>query len=174
MSGFILETPRLVLREFVTEDAGALARCLCDPETMRFYPAPLTPGQVDEWISRNRERCAADGHGLWAMLLKSNGELIGDCGLTRQQVEETEEIELGYHVCRDLWGQGYASEAAAACRDWGFERLAAGRIISLVRVGNSPSRRVAEKSGMRLWKRVMWRNLEHWVMAVERHPSAAA
>jgi ribosomal-protein-alanine N-acetyltransferase len=164
----ILETERLLLREFAPEDADALMCVLSDAETMRYYPATLDRAGVVEWIARNRRRYEEAGHGLWAMVLKSSGELIGDCGLTRQTVDGVEEFELGYHVRRDLWGRGYAPEAAQACRDYGFERLGAERIISLVRVGNLPSRRVAEKVGMKLWKRVMWRALEHWAMAIHK------
>jgi ribosomal-protein-alanine N-acetyltransferase len=164
----ILETERLLLREFVPEDVDALAAVLSDPETMRYYPAALDRAGVAAWIERNRRRYVDDGHGLWAMVLKSRGELVGDCGLTRQTVDGTDEIEIGYHVRRDLWGRGFAPEAARACRDHGFARISAERLISLVRVGNLPSRRVAEKVGMSLWKEVMWRNLPHWVYVIRR------
>ena len=164
----ILETSRLILREFRPEDADALARVISDRETMRFYPAPFDRRGVGEWIDRNLQRYADDGHGLWAMILKSSGELIGDCGLTVQLVEGTSEIEIGYHVRRDLWGQGLATEAARACRDYGFEHLPVERLISLIRPRNLPSRRVAEKNGMTVRKEVMWRDLLHLVYAVRR------
>jgi ribosomal-protein-alanine N-acetyltransferase len=164
----IVETERLLLREFVPDDVDALSAVLSDPETMRHYPAPLDRAGVAEWIERNRRRYADAGHGLWAMVLKSSGEVVGDCGLTRQTVDGVDEIEIGYHVRRDLWGQGFAPEAARACRDYGFERLGAEQLISLVRLGNLPSRRVAEKVGMSLWKEVMWRDLAHWVFVIRR------
>ncbi|MGA8309223.1 MAG: GNAT family N-acetyltransferase [Terriglobales bacterium] len=164
----ILETERLLLREFVPEDVDALAAVLSDPETMRYYPAVLDRAGVAAWIDRNRRRYADAGHGLWAMILKSNGEVIGDCGLARQTVDDVDEIEIGYHVRRDLWGQGYAPEVARACRDYGFERLSAKRLISLIRPENLPSRRVAEKIGLSLWKEVMWRGLPHCVYVVRR------
>ena len=162
----VLETERLRLREFVPDDIDALAAVLSDPETMRFYPEPPDRAGVGSWIERNRQRYRDDGHGLWAMVLKSSGELIGDCGLTRQTVDGVDEIEIGYHVRRDLWGRGLAPEAAGACRDYGFERLGAGRLISLIRPENSPSRRVAEKVGLSLWKEVMWRDLPHCVYVI--------
>jgi len=164
----ILESERLLLREFVPGDVEALSAMLSDPETMRYYPAPLDRAGVGEWIERNRRRYADAGHGLWAMVLKSSGEVVGDCGLTRQTVDGVGEIEIGYHVRRDLWGQGYAPEAARACRDYGFARLGAEQLISLVRLGNLPSRRVAEKIGMSLWKEVMWSDLAHWVFVIRR------
>jgi len=164
----ILETARLTLREFVPEDADSLARVVCDPETMRYYPAPLTRIQVEEWIARNRRRYQDDGAGLWAMDLKSSGEMIGDCGVIRQQVEGDFLYEVGYHLRRDHWGQGLATEAAIACRNWAFANLPVDRVISLIRPENLPSRRVAERNGMTVWKEVDWRGLRHCVYAVER------
>jgi [ribosomal protein S5]-alanine N-acetyltransferase len=135
---------------------------------MRFYPSPLDRIGVVDWIKRNRLRYQKDGHGLWAMVLKPTDELVGDCGLTGQVVDGNREIEIGYHVRRDLWGQGLAPEAALACRDYGFRQLSVDRLISLIRPDNLPSRRVAEKMGMSLWKQVMWRNLPHNVFAMLR------
>jgi [ribosomal protein S5]-alanine N-acetyltransferase len=167
----ILETPRLVLREFVRDDAEALAGVLSDPETMRFYPSPFERSGVEDWIARNLQRYAKDGHGLWAMVLKGGGEVIGDCGLTVQSVNDQDEIEIGYHVRRDLWGQGLATEAACACRDFGFARLPVGRLVSIVRPENLSSRRVAEKTGMTLWKEGMRVGLPHLVYSIRKGPS---
>jgi ribosomal-protein-alanine N-acetyltransferase len=164
----ILDTPRLILREFSPNDGDALGAVLSDPETMRFYPAPLDRAGVEEWIARNLRRYAKDGHGLWAMVLKTTGELIGDCGLTVQPVDGTDEIEIGYHVRRDCWGQGLATEAARACRDYGFAQLPVDRIISLIRPENQPSRRVAEKNGMTIWKEVIRKGIPHVVYKINR------
>ena len=164
----ILETPHLILREFVPEDVDALARVLCDAKTMRFYPAPFDSTGVQQWIARNLRRYAANRHGLWAMVLKAKAELIGDCGLTIQDVDGKNEIEIGYHVRRDLWGQGLATEAARACRHFGFARLPVDRLVSIIRPENVPSRRVAEKIGMAVWKEVMRVGLSHCVYSVAR------
>jgi RimJ/RimL family protein N-acetyltransferase len=169
----ILETDRLILREFSPEDANALVRILSDPETMRYYPAPYDRTGVEQWIARNRERCKNDGVGLWAMLLKSTGELIGDCGITKQEVEGEYLYEIGYHLRRDCWGQGMAAEAARACRDWGFQHLKTDRLISLIRPENGPSQRVAQRNGMTIWKEINWRGLQHCVYSIVR-PSASA
>ena len=109
----MLETSRLILREFVPTDANALELVLSDPHTMRFYPARLDRGEVEQWIARNLARYRRNGHGLWAMVLKSSGELVGDCGLTLEEVVGEDEVEIGYHLRRDLWGQGLATEAAS-------------------------------------------------------------
>ena len=166
--GAILETARLVLREFVPEDADALALVLSDPETMRYYPTPYDRTGVEQWIERNRQRYAQDGVGLWALVLKATGEMIGDCGIIRQEIEGESLYEIGYHLRRDLWGQGLATEAATACRDWGFAHLGVNRLISLIRPENSPSRRVAERNGMTIWKETMYRGLLHCVYRVNK------
>ena len=160
---YILETPRLHLREFIPEDADALALVLSDTETMRYYPVQFDRAGVEEWIARNRRRYTVNGHGLWAMILKSTGELIGDCGVTVQNVDGIDELEIGYHLRRDHWGQAYATEAAQACRDWAFANRNTDYVISLIRPENQPSRRVAERNGMILWKEVIWRDLPHYV-----------
>jgi len=164
----ILKTPRLVLREFVPADADALALVLSDPKTMRYYPAPYDRAGVEQWIERNIRRYAADGVGLWAMVLRESGDLIGDCGIIRQQVDSESLYEIGYHLRLDHWGKGLATEAARACREWGFKTLNSDRLISLVRPENIPSQRVAERNGMKIWKVVEWRGLKHYVYSIER------
>jgi len=169
----ILETPRLLLREFLPSDVPALALVLSDRIAMRFYPQPYDDEGVLDWINRNRWRYQADGYGLWGMVQKSTGELIGDCGLIKQMVGGTDETEIGYHVRRDCWGQGLATEAARACRDYGFANLPVERLISLIRPENLQSRRVAEKNGMQIVKEVMWRDLLHCVYAIDREKTTA-
>lgn len=162
----ILETERLRLREFVPADLDAVTLVLGDPETMRYYPQPFDRAGVAAWIERNRVRYHEHGYGLWALVLKSSGEVVGDCGLISQRVEEHDEVEVGYHVRKDLWNQGLATEAARACRDYGFQKLGVGRLISLIRPENIPSRRVAEKNGMTIWKEVVWADLTHLVYTI--------
>jgi len=164
----ILETPRLLLRAQTLEDTDALARILSDPETMRYYRAPYDRAGVEQWIERSRQRYKNDGVGLWAMILKSTNELIGDCGITRQEVNGEYFYEIGYHLRRDYWGQGLATEAAIACREWGFRHLKTDRLISIIRPENLPSRRVAERNGMTIWREVEWRGFRHYLYSVER------
>jgi RimJ/RimL family protein N-acetyltransferase len=164
----VLETPRLILRQFAPEDANALAQVISDPETMRYYPAPFGLPGVEDWIIRNRRRYETDGHGLWAMDLKSTGQMIGDCGITLQEVDGETLPEIGYHLRRDLWGQGLATEAARACRDYGFLKLGAGLLISLIRPENVASCRVAERNGMKIWKHTVRQGLRHCVYQVSR------
>ncbi len=164
----VLQTSRILLREFTPDDADALAQVLSDPATMRYYPAPYDRAGVEQWIERNRQRYQDDGVGLWAMELTNTKELIGDCGILLQEVEGEHLYEVGYHLRRDFWGQGLATEAAIACRDWAFAHLQTDRVISLIRPENSASRRVAERGGMIVWKEVNWRGLLHYVYSIER------
>jgi ribosomal-protein-alanine N-acetyltransferase len=135
---------------------------------MRYYPAPYDRVGVEQWIERNRQRYMHHGVGLWAIVLKASGEMIGDCGIIRQEIEGEYLYEIGYHLRRDHSGRGLASEAAIACRDWGFAHLGVNRLISLIRPENVPSQRVAERNGMTIWKEIDWRGLRHYVYAVEK------
>jgi RimJ/RimL family protein N-acetyltransferase len=139
---------------------------------MRYYSAPFDRSGVEECTARNCRRYANDGHGLWAMVLKTNGELIGDCGLTVQDVDGATEVEIGYHMRRDHWGKGLATEASRACRDYGFGNLPVERLVSMIRPENLPSRRVAEKNGMSLSRQMIWRNLPHFIYSVRRESAA--
>jgi [ribosomal protein S5]-alanine N-acetyltransferase len=166
----IFETSRLLLREFEPADADDLLPILSDPGTMIHYPHPYDRPGVEEWIARNCKRYQDDGVGLWAMDLKSTGKLIGDCGIILQHVEGEQLYEIGYHLSRDHWGHGFATEAAVACREWAFANRNADRLISLIRPANLPSRRVAERMGMSLWKEVEWRGLPHCVYSIRSKP----
>lgn len=164
----VLETERLRLRHFMPGDIAALEAVLGDPIAMQWYQAPFDHDGVTAWIERNINRYQREGHGLWAMILKSSGELIGDCGCVIQEVEGKDAIEIAYHVRRDLWGNGYATEAARACIEFAFNKLGAQRVISMIRPGNVNSRRVAEKNGLTCEKVVFWKSYDHCIYARER------
>jgi ribosomal-protein-alanine N-acetyltransferase len=164
----VLQTERLVLRPFVTDDLESLHEILGDAETMRFYPAPFTLEDTARWIERNQRRYVDDGFGLWVVRERSTGAFLGDCGLTLQPVEGEPLVEVGWHVRRDRWGEGIAPEAGIGCRDWAFEHLDVERIISLIRPDNVQSRRVAEKLGMAVWRETTHADLAHLVYAIQR------
>jgi [ribosomal protein S5]-alanine N-acetyltransferase len=165
----MLETKRLTLREMTLHDVDNLLEVLSDPEAMQFYPQPFDRQMTQTWIERNIQRYTQHGFGLWAVILKESGKLIGDCGLVVQEVDGAEEVEIGYHIRRDLWGQGLATEAAQACCDYGFNQLGFDKLISLINPANIASHRVAEKNGMRLIKEMKWRDKPTCIYAVERY-----
>lgn len=164
----ILTTERLILREFELADTDALLQVLGDPIGMQYYPAPFPREEVDEWIRRNRARYRDAGFGIWAMVLRNSGELIGDCGCFVRELEGNHECELGWHVRRDLWNRGYATEAARECSEYAFSQLGMQRIIALVRPENLSSCRVAEKNGMRCDRVIFWRGYDHCVYVRNR------
>ena len=170
----VLETERLVLRHLTVDDVDAIFAVIGDPETMRFYPQTFTREDAVGWIARSLERYRRDGYGLFAVVLKSNGEVIGDCGVVRQEIEGESMLEVGYHFRRDHWGHGYATEAARACRGYGFGHLKAEKVVSLILTENVPSRRVAERNGMKVERQATFHELPHLVYAMKREDHGQA
>lgn len=147
----ILSTPRLVLREIGTGDLAALHAIYGDPECMRYYPAPKSYPETQEWFRTLAfDNYARNGFGLWAVTMKDSGSLVGDCGITLQRTPRGLEPEIGYHLRRDVWRQGFATEAALACRDYAIGTLRMPRVVSITSPENLPSRRVAEKVHQRM------------------------
>lgn len=146
----IIETQRLLLRELSPEDFDALYAVLADSDIMQHYPYTFDAGRVQRWIAWNMERYQKDGFGLWAVVLKESGEMIGDCGLTMQNINGSIQPEIGYHIAKAHQRQGYAREAARACRDWAFENTPFNRVYSYMKKANIPSSATARASGMRL------------------------
>ncbi len=145
----ITETERLLLREMQSSDLEALCAIMCDTETMRAaYVTPFTPEKVQGWLGRHQKRYRELGFGLWAVVLKETGEMIGQCGLTLQPWADGQVLELGYLFARDHWHRGYATEAALACMDYAFTHLEADSVCSIIRDTHVASRRVAERCGM--------------------------
>ena len=190
MSTTVLETDRLILRHFEWTDLDALAAIMGDPQVMRYIGngSPKTRAQTERamrlWITDNerswdehtldrlpqlRRAIERDAHfSVWATTLKPSGRLIGRCGLLPWDLEGRKETEVGYLLARQHWGRGYATEAACAVRDYAFERLGFGRLISLVQPGNLASQRVAVKNGMRRERDVTIGTAAAMLFAIER------
>ena len=148
----ILETERLFLREMTMDDFDALYAVLSDAEIMQHYPYSFDEERVRSWIARNMDRYKNDGFGLWAVCLKDTGEMIGDCGLTLQNIEGTMLPEIGYHIRRDQQRKGYAKEAAMAVRDWAFQNTEHSALYSYCKITNVGSFKTAESIGMHFEK----------------------
>ena len=144
-----LETNRLILRELTEEDFDALYEILSDPKTMEHYPAPFDTAKVRRWIEWNQINYRNLGFGLWAVVLKETGELIGDCGITMQRIDGEILPEIGYHIHKKHQKKGYATEAAQACRDFIFTQTPFRTIYSYMKYTNIGSYTVAEKNGMK-------------------------
>ena len=167
-STFVLETERLNLRHLTVDDLDPLAEIQSDPEVMRYFPSgPRTR----EETRRDLERCMAlqDQHGfsLWAAIDKSDGRLVGRCGLLPQALQGREEVEIAYMIARSHWGLGLASESARSIRDHGFDRLGLERLVSIIHRDNLASRRVAEKTGLRPERTIQFMNHRCWLYVIE-------
>lgn len=144
----ICETERLVLREMDADDFPALCAILQDAETMYAYEHAFSDEEARAWLANQQRRYREDGFGLWAVVRREDGAMIGQCGLTWQDWGARRVREIGYLLRRDCWRRGYATEAAAACKRWAFETLGADEVFSIIRDTNWPSRRVAARNGM--------------------------
>lgn len=149
----ILETERLILRELTYDDFSSLYAVLADSDIMKHYPYIFDENRVRSWITKNIERYKNDGFGLWAVVLKENGETIGDCGITLQSIDGQLLPEVGYHIRKDHQNKGYATEAAAECIRYGFEKLNFDSLYSYMKYTNEASARVAVKNGMKFIKK---------------------
>lgn len=148
----VIETKRLYLRELVMGDAGDLSKVLSDPESMQYYPAPFDQEKVEKWIQWNIDNYKQYNHGLWAVILKDGERLIGDCGITIQVIANETVPEIGFHIVKEHWNKGYATEAAIACKDYAFNVLHYTKVFSYTNGKNVPSQKVAKKVGMHTYK----------------------
>src|SRR5512143_4073709 len=128
-----IETPRLVLRTMRPSDIDALLLIFTDPKVMASFGVELfSREQMEGWLQRNFDHQAEFGYGLFSIIHKASGLLIGDCGLEQMEVQGVRAAELGYDLRSDYWNQGLATEAAAAVRDYAFNVLQLPQLISLI------------------------------------------
>ena len=144
----ILETERLYLREMNPSDFESLCKILQDEDAMYAYEGAFSDSEVQEWLDRQISRYQKWNFGLWAVILKETDEMIGQCGLTMQPWKEDEVLEIGYLFERQYWHNGYATEAAIACKKYAFEKLDADEVCSIIRDSNIASQKVAIRNGM--------------------------
>jgi RimJ/RimL family protein N-acetyltransferase len=144
----IIETDRLLLRTFTSDDAPLIYQLNLDPEVTRYTLDPMVSIDQAKEVLENiiLPQYALYNHGRWATHTKSNMDFIGWCGLKMRP--ELNEIDLGYRFLKASWGNGYATEAAYACIKYGFEELHLQRIVGRALPGNLASIRVLEKIGM--------------------------
>jgi ribosomal-protein-alanine N-acetyltransferase len=174
-----LETERLLLRAPVIEDAEALAPMYADPEVMRYLGEgrTLTHEETRRSVQRMIEGWEADGFGLFTTVRKEDETVIGRIGLivwdtetwqtVRANHEGPTELEVGYTLGRPFWGRGYATEAAAAARDFALERLDARRLIALIIHGNDASENVARKLGFEYERDIPFGSRQAQLFALE-------
>ena len=168
----ILETKRLILREMRPSDFPALCKILRDPEVMYAYEHAFSEKEARDWLDWQFRNYKTYGFGLWAVILKENGEMIGQCGLTMQDYDGRKVPEVGYHLRKEYWHMGYAAEAAIACKEYAFNTLSADEVFSIIRDTNIASQNVARRNGMTVCgtfvKHSSNMDMPHYVFSVRR------
>ena len=144
----MIETNRLLIRNLNEKDLDALGLILKDDETMYAYEGAFSDDEVLSWMEKQFRRYRDHGFGLWAVVLKDTGAMIGQCGLTIQEWKGADVLEVGYLFNKAYWHHGYATEAARACLEYAFEKLDAERVSSIIRTTNTASLNVARRNGM--------------------------
>lgn len=149
-------------------DVDALLCIFADPKVMAsFGVAPFTREQMQQWVQRNLAHQDKHGYGLFTVLLKSTDLVIGDCGLEHMEIDGTRRVELGFDFRSDHWNKGYATEAATAVRDFAIHKLHMSQLVSLIRVSNNASKRVAEKIGMRYDAKIIRHGADYWQYSID-------
>jgi len=165
----VLETKRLILRPMQAADIGDLLLIFTDPKVMAAFDSPpFDREQMSRWLQRNLDHQEEHGYGLFSVILKTTGALIGDCGLEIMEVDGTRAAELGYDFRSNYWNQGFATEAASAVRDYAFDVLKLPQLISLIRVRNTASQHVSEKIGMIRISEFETQGIKYWKYGLSR------
>lgn len=172
MKPAIIETQRLILRKMEQSDFKDLCAILQDETVMYAYEGPFSDKEVQDWLDRQQTRYRQDGVGLYSVILKETGAMIGQCGLTIQSTSKGDALEIGYLFQKAYWGCGYATEAAAACKEYAFHVLDAKEVCSIIRDSNLPSQRVAVRNGMSVTgsfvKHYRGVDMPHYIFSIRR------
>lgn len=146
----MIATERLILRTVEPRDRDALWAQCSDAEVMRYLLPVADLAALDAMIARMQASQAEHGFAFWIVERRSDGAVLGICGLKPGAPDTpiADELEIGWRFSRDYWGQGYAGEAAAATLDWAWAHLPAARIVAITVPDNAPSWRLMERIGM--------------------------
>lgn len=144
----VIETKRLILREYRMDDLEELYKILSCPITMSHYIKPYDYEGTKRWIDWCIKSYEENGFGLWAMILKETNTLIGDCGVSLQKIDGEICPEIGYHIYKDYWRNGYGKEAANAVKEWAFQNTSFETLYSYMTSSNIASYKTAESIGM--------------------------
>ena len=160
-AGIILETPRLILREWLPDDWVRFKPIATNPQVIRYVGMGQPPSdeQIRAYIEAARKLYRDESFCLWPLVYREAQELIGFCGFDR--LWGGEEIEIGYWLAPDYWGKGLATEAAQAVMRYGREKLGLRRVVAVAHPENKASIRVLEKLGMVYAKNVTHEGVEH-------------
>jgi len=144
----MFETERLIIRETCSEDFENLKAVISDPINMKYYPKPYDDNGVNRWLNWCINSYKENGFGLWALILKENGDYIGDCGISLQNIDGEIVPEVGYHLNYKYHHKGYIYEACQAVIEFGFTKLGFNKLYSYMTSENIPSQCVAIRNNM--------------------------
>ena len=165
----IIETKRLILRKVEHSDAEAFFELFNEPEVMKYFNnTPDAIEEAHERIQRDINHYTEYGFGFWTTVLKEARKVIGQCGLLAQIVDEVNETEIGYTLARKYRGQGLATEAAKAIKNYGFNKLKFNRLISIIHPQNIASQKVALGPGLAFEKTTTWMNKQVKIYSVQK------
>lgn len=164
----MIETERLILRNMRNTDAEALFDIFSDPIAMRYFGVIFDRPRMDEWVQNILEHERQYGFSLYTVILKDNGEIIGDCGLETDKINGRTIVGIGFDFRRSYWGKGYATEAALAVLKYGFTSFEFDSISAWIDPENTPSQRVAERIGMTMEKYVIRGGKKYALYVIKR------
>jgi RimJ/RimL family protein N-acetyltransferase len=145
-----IRTERLLLRPWKDEDRDAFAAMNADPQVCEYFRGVLSREESDAFVDRIQAHFLEHGFGFWALEIPDVSPLAGLTGMAFAKFDAhfTPCVEIGWRLATPYWGKGYATEAASAALDYGFNELALDEIVAFTAVGNERSRRVMERLGM--------------------------
>jgi RimJ/RimL family protein N-acetyltransferase len=163
-----LETSRLLFRKFTPDDLHDLAAIRADPDVMKYIGSgtPESVAEVESRLNKVFAHWAQHGFGQYALIEKTNGNLIGWCGFGH--LEDPKDVEIAYGLAKPSWGNGLASEAASTILKYGFEKVGLVRIVAITRPDNLASERVLAKLGMKYVKTGYFYGVEMRYFAIWR------
>jgi ribosomal-protein-alanine N-acetyltransferase len=166
-----LVTERLYTRFLSFDDIEPWSKFFEDKEAIEYFPWVANVSDEErskDWIEKQILHYKEQRGGLQALINKNTHEFIGQCGFLLQEIDGKKEVEVGYHILKKYWGQGYAPEAAKAFFDYGFNVQKTSSIISIIDIKNTKSQRVAEKNGLVRGKQVRWNEMEVFIYRIEK------
>lgn len=166
-----LESPRLITQKLTESYILPWADFFKDKEAIEYFP--LFDGtdleRSKSWIERQLMRYTENRYGMQALVDKKSNEFIGQCGLLAQEVDGINELEVGYHIFKRHWGQGYAPEAARLFINFAFENNLTDSIISIIHINNLRSQKVADKNGLTRDKQTKWLDLDVYIYRINKN-----
>ena len=166
-----LETKRLITRYLTLQDIALWARFFKDKEALEYLSAfgSLSCEEMSKnWIERQLLRYQEKRFGLQALINKATGEFIGQCGLITHEIDKKQELGISYHIFKQYWGHGYATEAAKCFIDLAFTSNLTLSIISIIDINNTKSQRVAEKNGLIREHQARWSHHDVYIYRITR------